>query len=116
MTTSRESRCVVFRRIARQLHVAWPAYDSTPLYDRTSLAGLESDIRAVSETWFDYENHDSVEEFVCALPLAYFRFSAYDQYAGSTRYEMATLFRVFVLKELHGWECETGLVDYLLSY
>jgi len=26
---------------------------------------------------------------------------------------MATLFRVFVLKELHGWEYETALVDYL---
>ena len=91
----------------------WPAYDSTPLYDRTSLAGLESDIRTVSETWFDHDSHDSVEEFVCALPLAYFRFSAHDQYEGSIRYRMDTLFRVFVLKELHGWEHETALVGYL---
>jgi len=91
----------------------WPAYDSTPLYSRTSLAGLESDIRTVSETWFDHESHDSVEEFVCALPLASFRFSTHDQYEGSTRYQMDTLFRVFVLQECHGWEHETALVDYL---
>jgi hypothetical protein len=63
--------------------------------------------------WFDHESHDSVEEFVCALPLAYFRFSAHDWYEGSTRYQMATLFRVFVLKELYGWEHETALVGYL---
>jgi IS4 transposase len=56
--------------------------------------------------------HDSVEEFVCALPLAYFRFSAHDRYAGSTRYRMDILFRVFVLKELHGWDHETALVGY----
>ncbi|MDB2225778.1 transposase [Halorubrum ezzemoulense] len=31
----------------------------------------------------------------------------------STRYQMATLFRVFVLKECHGWEHETALVGYL---
>jgi len=63
--------------------------------------------------WFDHESHDSVEEFICTLPLAYFRFSAHDRYAGPTRYQMDTLFRVFVLKELHGWEHETALVDYL---
>jgi hypothetical protein len=86
------SRRTVFRRIAQRKYGEWPAYDTTPLYDRTSLAGLESDIRTVSETWFDHESHDSVEEFVCALPLAYFRFSAHDRYAGPTRYQMATLF------------------------
>ncbi|GAB3329303.1 hypothetical protein GCM10027355_35450 [Haloplanus salinarum] len=98
--------------MAQRSHVTWPAYDSTPLYDRTSLAGLESDIRTVSETWFAHGMHDSVEEFVCALPLAYFRFSIHDRYAGSTRYRMDILFRVFVLKELHGWEHETALVGY----
>ncbi len=99
--------------MAQRSHVTWPAYDSTPLYDRTSLVGLESDIRTVSETWFAHGMHDSVEEFVCALPLAYFRFSAHDRYAGSTRYRMDILFRVFVLKECHGWEHETALVGYL---
>ena len=107
------SRRSVFRRIAQRQYGEWPAYHSTPLYGRTSLTGLESDIRTVSATWFDHENHDSVEEFVCALPLAYFRFSAHDQYAGSTRYQMATLFWVFVLQECHGWEHETALVGYL---
>ncbi|WP_420191853.1 transposase [Haloplanus salinarum] len=113
MCSTPVSRRTVFRRIAQRQYGEWPAYNSTPLYDRTSLAGLESDIRTVSETWFEHESHDSVEGFVCALPLAYFRFSAHDRYAGPTRYQMDTLFRVFVLKELHSWEHETALVDYL---
>ncbi|RLM83962.1 transposase [Halobellus sp. Atlit-38R] len=115
MTHTRESRRTTFRRIARRSYAQWPAYDSTPLYDRTSLTGLESDIRTVSETWFEHESHHSIEEFVCALPLAYFRFSAHDWYEGSTRYRMDILFRVFVLKELHGWEHETALVGYLVN-
>ncbi|WP_367176222.1 transposase [Haloarcula rubripromontorii] len=113
MCSTPVSRRTVFRRIAQQRYGDWPAYDSTPLYDRTSLAGLESDIRTVSETWFDHENHHSVEQFVSALPLAYFRFSAHDRYERSTHYQMDTLFRVFVLKELHGWKHETVLVDFL---
>ncbi|GAB3317278.1 hypothetical protein GCM10027355_11990 [Haloplanus salinarum] len=88
-------------------------YDSTPLYERSSLDGLESDIRVVSQTWFRHDRHESVENFICALPLAYFEFDAHDRYAGSTRYEMDTLFRVFILKELHGWPHETALVEYL---
>jgi hypothetical protein len=43
----------------------------------------------------------------------YFKFEAHDHYAGSTRYEMDTLFRVFVLKELHGREHEIALIEYL---
>jgi len=113
MTATPESRRVVFRRIANCSHTDWPAYDSTPLYDRTSLAGLESDVRIVSTTWFRHDDHTSVEQFVCSLPLAYAIFDAEDRYTGPTRYEMSTLFRVFVLKELHGWEYETALVDYL---
>lgn len=88
-------------------------YESTPLYDRSSLAGLESDVRTVSEAWFDHDAHTSVEQFVCTFPLAYFRFGPHDRYANSTRYEMVTLFRVLVLKELHEWEHETALVEYL---
>ena len=113
MPPTRDSRRAVYRRVAQRPHIDWPAYDSTPLYDRTSLAGFESDIRTVSETWFDHESHDSVKEFVRVLPLAYFRFSAHDRYAWPTRYQMDTLFRVFVLKERHGWEHETALVGYL---
>ena len=71
-----------FDRWAQRSYVTWPAYDSTQLYDRTSLAGLESDIQTVSETWLAHGMHNSVEEFVCALPLAYFRFSAHDRYVG----------------------------------
>jgi hypothetical protein len=47
-----------------------------------------------------------------ALPLAYFEFRAHDRYAGA-RYEMDTLVRVFILKECHGWDHETALVEYL---
>ena len=113
MPYTRESRRTTFRRVAQRSYIQWPAYESTPLYDRTSLTGLESDIRVVAETWFDHENHHSVEGFVCVLPLAYFQFSAHDRYEGPTCYQMDTLFRVFVLKELHGWEHETALVGYL---
>jgi hypothetical protein len=115
MTTSLESRRTVFRRIALRPHTDWPVFDSTPLYDRTSLAGLESDVRSVSTYWFRHDAHTSVERFICSLPLAYFRFEAHDQYTSSTRYEMDTLFRVFVLKNLHGWEHETALIEYLES-
>ena len=91
-------------------------YESTPLYDRSSLTGLESDVRTVSEAWFRHDDHTSVEHFVCILPFRYFKFDAHDRYAGSTRYEMDTLFRVFVLKECHGWDYETELVEYLDRY
>lgn len=113
VTTTCESRRVVFRKIARRSVTNWPTYDSTALYDRSSLGGLESDVRTVSTHWFKHDAHNSVEQFVCSLLLAYFRFEAHDQYAGWTHYEMDTLFRLFVLKELHGWEHETPLVEYL---
>lgn len=104
---------MVFRQIARRSYTDWPVYDSTPLYDRTSLAGLESDVRVVAGTWFKHDEHDSIEQFVCSLPLAYFLFNAHDCYAGLTHYGMETLFRVFVLKEIHGWAHETALIKYL---
>ncbi|PSQ08775.1 transposase [Halobacteriales archaeon QS_5_68_33] len=113
MAPTYESRRTVFRQVARKSNVEWPVYDSTPLYDRSSLAGLESDVHTVSEVWFDHDARTSVELLVCAFPLSYFRFDPHDRYANSTRYEMATLFRVFVLKELHGWEHETALIEYL---
>jgi len=115
VVATRESRRSVFRRIAHQ-HIEWPAYDSTPLYDRSSLGGLESDVRVVSSVWFTHPNHNSLEQCVCELPLAYFRFEAHDCYGRSTRYEMDTLFRMFLLKELHGWQHETSLVEYLDSH
>ncbi|OAQ51287.1 transposase [Natrinema mahii] len=116
MVATRESRCSVFRRIAHHQHVKWPAYDSAPLYDQTSLAGLESDVRVVSSAWFTHPEHNSLEPLVYSIPLAYFRFEAHDCYGSSTRYEMDTLFRVFVLKELHGWTHETSLIKYLDSH
>jgi hypothetical protein len=65
------------------------------LYDRSSLAALESDVRTVSRAWFRHDEHDLIEEFVCSLPLAYVTFDAHDRYTESTRYEMATLVRCF---------------------
>jgi hypothetical protein len=35
-----ESRRIVFRRIAQLSYVDWPTYESSPLFDRTSLLGL----------------------------------------------------------------------------
>ncbi|WP_440992397.1 transposase [Haloarchaeobius baliensis] len=116
MPITTESRRTVFRQIARLSYVEWPAYDSTPLYDRTSLTGLESDVRIVSGAWFTHHEHISVEQFVSELPLAYFQFEAHDCYESPTHYEMDTLFRVFVLKELLGWEHETALYEYLESH
>lgn len=113
MASTRASRRDVFRTIATTSYSEWPAYDSTPLYERHSRSGLGEDIRTVSEAWFDHEAHNSLEQFVCSLPLAYFRFKIHDRYGSSARYPMVTLFRVFVLKELHGWNHETALVDYL---
>lgn len=113
MALACESHRTVFQRIAQRPYAEWPVYDSTPLYDRSSLAGLESDVRIVSESWFEHGAHDSVEQFVCSLPLAYFAFETHGRYSCSTRYEMDTLFRVFVQKELYGWTHETALVEYL---
>jgi len=63
--------------------------------------------------WFNHAEHESIEYFVCSLPLAYFIFDPHDCYARSTQYEMDPLFRVYVLKECHGWEHATALVEYL---
>ena len=116
MAPTRESRRTVFCRIVQLSYVDWPTYESSPLFDRTSLPGVESDIRLVAETWFQHDDHETVEPFVQALPLAYVQFDAHDRYAGSTSYEMETLFRLFLLKECHGWDHETALVEYLTQH
>ncbi|WP_049909690.1 transposase [Haloarcula japonica] len=116
MVASRDSRRAVFRRIARQPYAEWPAYGSTPLYDRSSPGGLEEDIRTVASTWFDHEAHNSVDEFTSHFPVAYFQFQPHDQYSGATQYGMDQLFRVFLLKEIHGWTHETELVTYLSTH
>jgi IS4 transposase len=113
VATTRDSRRTVFRRIAQLSYVDWPTYATTPLFDRSSLPALESDIRLVAEAWFNHDEHKAVEPFVYSLPLAYVRFDAHDCYGGPTSYEMATLFRLFLLKECHGWDHETALVEYL---
>jgi len=113
---TRESRRTVFRRIACQPTIEWPVYTSSPLYDRASLAGLESDIRGVAGAWFNHVHHESVEVRVCSPRQRIFQFNVHDCYEGPTRYEIDTLFRLFVLKELHGWEHETALYEYLESH
>ncbi|ELY69603.1 transposase (TCE33) [Natrinema pellirubrum DSM 15624] len=113
MTATRGSQQTVFRYIAQHLRHNWPTYDSTPLHDRSSLSAVEEDIQTVASVWFKHNAHDSVTDFVCRLPLAYFEFEPHDRYTESTSYEMDTLFRVFVLKELHKWDHETVLVEFL---
>jgi len=113
MPSTQTSRRSVFRTIAQATYSAWPAYTSTPLYDQRSLDGLEADIRTVAAVWFEHDTHESVEEFICHLPLAYVDFQPHDRYTGTTQYEMSQLMRVFLLKELHGWVHETALVEYL---
>jgi len=110
------SRRDVFRRIAQRPHVDWPAYDSTPLYDQSSLTALTEDIRTVSGIWFEHSAHNSAEGFVCQYPLSYVEFNPHDQYSGPTRYEMPQLFRAFLLKEIHSWNHETALVEYLRQH
>lgn len=82
-----------------------------PLSDNGSVAGLESDVRIVPQAWFGQDRHESVENFVCSLPVACFSFTAHGRYSGAACYAIDTLFRVFLLKELYGWERETALTS-----
>jgi hypothetical protein len=41
-----------------------------PWYDRTSLAGLRTEVRIVSEAWCKHDDYASVEQFARSLPLA----------------------------------------------
>ncbi|MFB9813696.1 transposase [Haloarcula sebkhae] len=116
MVASCDSQRTVFRRIAQQSFIKWPAYNSTSLYDRSSLTALKEDIQAVSSTWFDHKSHDSVDEFVSHYPVAYFQFRPHDRYSGASQYGMVQLFRLFLLKELHGWTHETALFTYLTHH
>ncbi len=116
MAPTRESRSTVFREIAQRSYADWPTNESSPLFDRSSLPALEADVRLVAEPWFQHDDHEAVEPFVHAVPLAYVQFDAHDRYAGSTSYEMETLFRLFLLKECHGWDHETALVEYLTKH
>ena len=116
MAPTRKSRSTVFREIAQRSYADWPTYESSPLSDRSSLPALESDVRLVAETWFQHDDHEAVEPFVHAVPLAYVQFDAHDRYAGSTSYKMETLFRLFLLKECHGWNHETALIKYLTKH
>jgi IS4 transposase len=113
---TRESRRTVFRQLAQLSYVDWPTYERSSLFDRSSLPALESDIQVLAKRWFQHDEHDTIESFIHTVPLAYVRFDAHDRYAGSTSYEMETLFRLFLLKELHGWEHETALVEYLTQH
>ncbi|WP_227378838.1 transposase [Haladaptatus halobius] len=113
MDSTPTSQRAVFRTIASNSYRKWPAYDTTSLYDRSSLDALEEDVRTIAKVWFEHGAHESVEGFVSDFPLAYFEFQPHDRYTGSTRYEMVLLIRLFLLKELHGWEHETALIEHL---
>jgi len=60
--------------------------------------------------------HDSVERFARSFPSVYLRGETRDRYVGSIRYEVETLFRALVSKELHELEHQTALLEYLDSY
>jgi IS4 transposase len=113
MTSTQSLRRAVFRTVAQTSYYEWPVYDSTPLYDRSSLSALEEDVRTIAKVWFDHDAHESVEHFVCCLPLAYVQFESHDRYTGTTRYDMEQLVRAFLLKGIHGWKHESPLVEYL---
>ena len=113
MTSTQASRRTVFRTIAQTTYSERPDFDLTPLYDQSSIDGLEADIQTVVAAWFDHDAHKSVEECVCNYPLSYVDFWPPDEYSSATRYEMSQLFQVFLLEELHGWNHETALIEYL---
>ncbi len=113
MASTQASRRNVFRTIATDSYREWPAYDTTQLYDRRSLGGLEEDIQTVASVWFAHEAHNSVDEFICELPLEYVDLSPHDQYDEPATYEMCMLTRIFLLKEAYGWDHETALLKHL---
>jgi len=116
VSSTLSSRREVFREIATTSYYNWPAYDTTALYDSTSLGALDEDIRTVASVWFNHDSHNSVDEFIYDLPLQYVDFTDHDRYSNSTIYSMRTLVRLFLLKEVYGWEHETSLVEYLERY
>ncbi|MFC4440439.1 MULTISPECIES: hypothetical protein [Natrialbaceae] len=113
MGSTLASRRDIFRTIATTSYHGWPAYDTTPLYDRSSLGALEEDIRTVATAWFTLSTHNSIDEFIYELPLECINFRPHDGYSGSVRYEMKPLVRAFLLKAIHGWDHETALTEYL---
>ncbi|WP_433629698.1 transposase [Halomicrococcus sp. NG-SE-24] len=116
MSSTQASRRAVYRAIAQRGDSSWPVYSTTPLYDRSSLGGLTEDIRIVASAWFKHEAHESVDEFAIHYPLEYVDFGPHDRYSSSYQYGMSRLFKAFLLKELHGLEHETALVEYLDSH
>jgi hypothetical protein len=103
MPPTDQSRWGIFRTIAQLQHVEWPAYESTPFYDRSSGTALRSDIRTVARVWFDHDAHESMAEFICQYLLKYVGFGQHDEYFDSTRYQMPQLVRLFLLKEITAW-------------
>jgi len=63
MPSTEQWRRDIFRTTAQLQHVEWPAYESTPFYDRSSVTALRSDIRTVTKVCFDHDSYRSTEEF-----------------------------------------------------
>ena len=80
MASTQASRRDIFRAIVTDSSREWPAYDTTELYDRSSLGALEEDIQTVALAWFAHEAHNSIDEFICELPLEYVDLTPHDQY------------------------------------
>ncbi len=113
MASTQSSRRDVFRAIATDSYREWPAYDTTQLYDWSSLGTLKEEIGTVVSVWFAHKAHNSVDEFICKLPLQYVDLTPHDQYNEPATYEMRTLVLAFLLKEAYGWDHETALLKHL---
>ncbi len=54
MASTPTSRRTVFRTIATSSYREWPAYNTTSLYDRSSLGALEEDVQTIAKVWFEH--------------------------------------------------------------
>jgi putative transposase len=105
VTTAREVRQTVFRRIARRAHAEGTDNDLDEL-----VAAVTTIAQSQCEHATDYAD---IESLVCRLPIDRCTFAAHDSLAPySEPYPMALLVRAFIIEEINGWD-ETALHDYL---
>jgi putative transposase len=105
VTTAREVRQTVFRRIARRSHAEGTDNDLGEL-----VAAVTTIAQSQCERATDYAD---VEMLVSRLPIEHLTFAAHDSSASySGPYPMAILVRAFIIEEINGWD-ETALHDHL---
>ena len=69
MSSKLVSRREVFQTIAAKSYCEWPVYDSTPLYDKSSLHGLKGNARTVAKVRFEYDVHATYYGFRLACSV-----------------------------------------------